>query len=858
MNKLKIYFKCLILLLFCIIGTDKLLAQAPGGVSAGLISWYRADNSSNTATSWVNQTGANNAVATGTPTLNVSGADMVNFNPSYSFIDGRYFTLPAALNIGGNGQAYTFIGTAKLRGTDDQRVFGNSTNNSLFGYYNNLENALYITGVPSFIGASVPNNVVVATNNVITHALTRSSAEAVALRNNGFQTSSNATSDDVVWRMNINGYSNGAETSDCIVPEFISYNVQLNAANLQKVESYLAIKYGWTLSQSSAQNYVNSDGNAVWTASLNATYNGNIAGIGRDDISLLNQKQSKSVNAGFQPVIGLSNLYATNASNTNSFTADKSFLVWGSDNGSAAFDITIINNSINTLMARKWRAQESGTVGNVKVGILASEVVGVNNLHLLVSNDATFDNSDTFIEMSTETIGGVSYYTAMVNFTDGQYFSFGGDVPTKPRVSLGETSTYSIPGTYTYTIPACVNSIVVECWGAGGGGGGNSTTQYGAGGGGGGAYSKSTLTVTPGATFTVTVGAGGLGGSSVGYHHGYDGADSYFTGSTSLVLAKGGAGGTGPNAASGIGGIGGAASAGIGDVRYSGGNGGNGLLQHTTNAAYRDVNFPMGGGGGASAGYDKRGRAGSTPYASSWAYGTPGGAASAGGVRGGQGSFYANNCDYRGIAEDGLPGGSGGGGGSRSGGTSGEYGEVTNGNGGIGGEGKVVISTGPFQIFSNVGNNTWSVPAGITRVVVSAWGGGGGGGGNDRDTGGGGGGGGGAYSESEVAVSGGQTYSVTVGSGGTGGGKANNAAGDGALGGDSWFRNSASVFVLAKGGSGGTRNATTRTGGTGASSASGTGMFRFSGGNGGNGIADNWGFGGGGGAVACDKGNGGN
>ncbi len=69
------------------------------------------------------------------------------------------------------------------------------------------------------------------------------------------------------------------------------------------------------------------------------------------------------------------------------------------------------------------------------------------------------------------------------------------------------TVTYTLSGTSTFTVPTCVTSVTVQCWGGGGGGASNN-----GGGGGGGAYSSSTLTVTPGLTYTFNVGAGGSGG----------------------------------------------------------------------------------------------------------------------------------------------------------------------------------------------------------------------------------------------------------------------------------------------------------------------------------------------------------
>jgi len=58
----------------------------------------------------------------------------------------------------------------------------------------------------------------------------------------------------------------------------------------------------------------------------------------------------------------------------------------------------------------------------------------------------------------------------------------------------------------SWTVPAGVTSVDVECWGGGAGGGASSN---GEGGGGGGAYSKSTLSVTPSDSHQINIGAGG-------------------------------------------------------------------------------------------------------------------------------------------------------------------------------------------------------------------------------------------------------------------------------------------------------------------------------------------------------------
>ena len=72
------------------------------------------------------------------------------------------------------------------------------------------------------------------------------------------------------------------------IAETIVYNRVLTANEQKHVESYLALKYGITLNQTIATDYVATDwdgvtGTKMWTASKNGSYNKNIAGIGRDD-----------------------------------------------------------------------------------------------------------------------------------------------------------------------------------------------------------------------------------------------------------------------------------------------------------------------------------------------------------------------------------------------------------------------------------------------------------------------------------------------------------------------------------------------------------------------------------------------
>jgi len=84
--------------------------------------------------------------------------------------------------------------------------------------------------------------------------------------------------------------------------------------------------------------------------------------------------------------------------------------------------------------------------------------------------------------------------------------TFSVDVTAAIPTPTGET-TFTATGTSTWVAPAGVNTVSVVCVGGGGGGG----EWMGSGGAGGGLAYKNNISVTPGTSYTVIVGAGGLG-----------------------------------------------------------------------------------------------------------------------------------------------------------------------------------------------------------------------------------------------------------------------------------------------------------------------------------------------------------
>lgn len=255
----------------------------------------------------------------------------------------------------------------------------------------------------------------------------------------------------------------------------------------------------------------------------------------------------------------------------------------------------------------------------------------------------------------------------------------------------------------TWTVPSdwssSDNTIEVIAAGGGGGGGfsdGSGSGGEGGGGGGAGAYSKATnVTLSPGSTVTVSIGAGGTGGATgatgVAASPGSNGGDTYLCNSTSncssisgssvVIGAKGGlGGGGGASGVVGSSGTGGNSVNGVGSTKFSGGSGGAG--GPTTSGAGGG-----GGGGGGAAGPNTAGNTAANPTGITGTAGGQGDGTAGGGGGSANGGAGGNGTEY--DASHGAGGGGGGGNGfSRGSGTvGGDAGNYGGGGGGGGGNG---------------------------------------------------------------------------------------------------------------------------------------------------------------------------
>ncbi|MBB6671884.1 S-layer homology domain-containing protein [Cohnella nanjingensis] len=212
------------------------------------------------------------------------------------------------------------------------------------------------------------------------------------------------------------------------VGEFIFYSGPLTVEDRQKINSYLAIKYGVSLSN---VNYVDSKANVIWQA--DADYNNNIAGIARDDGQGLQQKQSRSANDASKLTIGIGALSEKNEAITEELQ-DKQSLVWG-DNGKNLTFNTPMDSANKNYADRIWKVQNTNGVGDVQISILKSAVPA--DAILVVSDSADFKDAKEYTLTETS-LSSVAYYTTTtkVALANDQFFTYAIPVPGLDRATL--------------------------------------------------------------------------------------------------------------------------------------------------------------------------------------------------------------------------------------------------------------------------------------------------------------------------------------------------------------------------------------------------------------------------------------
>jgi hypothetical protein len=447
------------------LGTDYYRCS-PGGVETDLLIWYRADEGTNTTvngadiTSWENQTQfTNNASEVnqgGTPEEPTYVSNAHNFNPAIRFTDpgntNNSYLESASNPVTGDMTLISVFATTQSEGTAEfwssPALIGaeasGTTNDFALGLSGGRVHAKIAEG--NGLGTRSPSSPTYSDGQPRIATATRVQAASgpielyIDSENVASGTSTNTVLDDP------NNIGIGNHTSPVIsaqfagdIPEVIIYADDLTADERTRVETYAAIKYGITRIDTDdagtvsfdERDYRSSAGTVLWDYDgQGASFYNDIAGIGRDDLSCFEQRQSLSVNSDAILTMGLGTIAADNLSNPNSFASDDSYLLWGNDNASATFaGRTTGVSGIGTVterMTRIWRADETtADVGNTS---LSFDLTGLgytgtlSDYQLIVSDNSDLSSASLY-QAATFTSNVVTF--TGINLTDGQYFTLG-------------------------------------------------------------------------------------------------------------------------------------------------------------------------------------------------------------------------------------------------------------------------------------------------------------------------------------------------------------------------------------------------------------------------------------------------
>ncbi|MEM7131246.1 MAG: BspA family leucine-rich repeat surface protein [Chloroflexota bacterium] len=436
---------------------------APGGVAADLTFWTKANAGTSTTadgspvSQWDDQSlnGFDVTQATGTQQpLYRDGTEATNFNPALEFNDD-FMNNTSRIMQTTDGMSMFSVGTTEvLAGIRTILASGDNYNDPTM----DLEGTFWSPFLDGSGNVDLFNNQIPLNQPFIWSlrgpnegSNTAADSMRAAFQGEEIATSLEFVSTNAPYGQNVGvGSDGGGEDWDGLINETIIYNRELTTDEWQRVSTYLAIKYGVTL----VIDYLNSDGLLFWdTDGSQAAYSNDIAGIGQDDASGLNQKQSKSVNDDALVTIGLTSIEADNASNTATFAADKDFFVWGNDDGAIAWQTTEAPTGQQRL-TREWLIDETGlTNTSLKVRIpddssgesttLPAETTGV---YLLVDADGVFgDLADGTLSVPMTLNGG--YWEADYTFNDVALFTFATEAtlsclagPVAPSLSTGSAS----------------------------------------------------------------------------------------------------------------------------------------------------------------------------------------------------------------------------------------------------------------------------------------------------------------------------------------------------------------------------------------------------------------------------------
>ncbi|ANY73765.1 hypothetical protein BBD41_14930 [Paenibacillus ihbetae] len=433
--------------------TANAAANGPGGVSQDLVSWFELTKGmdsgfedNGTYITKLQDLADPNRVWVPYHTdrvlkLEDIGKAMINYHPvtvSFTATKKMQFKTNSELAIPATGAREVF--SVQINGTTGfpWEFGGNETSSSAYQQNN----------ISTHFGTSALKSFTPAETITVPHILNARAGNDWALSINGYLEKAEPTN-SVDWTRNMGGTAGyhyiGAAHNRTFdggqIAEVLVFNRKLNEEEREKVNSYLALKYGITLKTEAGDpaDYVASNGTLMWAAADNSGFGHRITGIGKDVAGGLEQTQSKSQVEGANVAIALGDFEASNKENAqkNPIATDTTFLTF-SDNGNPADYVNVIDDtdlpqalkhandttqSPATMMSRVYKVEKSADWTDAPITL---QVDGADQekyrIYLLTSNSPTFEQAAVTVVPADKVTGKATLNSSQL--ADGSYFTF--------------------------------------------------------------------------------------------------------------------------------------------------------------------------------------------------------------------------------------------------------------------------------------------------------------------------------------------------------------------------------------------------------------------------------------------------
>ena len=409
---------------------DQSFVLSPGGVaSCDLRAWLKVDLGTDVTTgdvsSWEDQSiqgvMATQAVVNQKPEYVISA---MNYNPSLLFDNdlGNEDELNTSNNLGLNGSNQITTMVVSKSTSTHNGIIGPESSSAGFDMeiFGGNVYGMNDAGESTIVSGTTPVN-----DNVQHIGSFVQNGTTITLSTDGgddqtgtFSGAWDADNYDIGRSHNTNG-------SSAEIAEIIIFNDALEAAELLKAETYLAIKYGITLDNTGSGingDYSSSDAKTLWDADANSAYHNDVIGIGRDDIQGLLQKQSHTLDDTSR--IYLNSIAASNQANGSSVNSNISYVLMGHNKGkvcntsasAAEVPTGITSCTFYARLEREWKITKTNFSQNFNTDIKLNSCgvpgsVNTANLRVLIDDDGDFSNGGTSCYFNGDGSGIVISYS---------------------------------------------------------------------------------------------------------------------------------------------------------------------------------------------------------------------------------------------------------------------------------------------------------------------------------------------------------------------------------------------------------------------------------------------------------------